>query len=54
MFFAQYWRLETSSRPFYDFIKITMQRDLAMFNSRHLPFLDVPYPPFQEKQKVES
>ena len=23
MFLRQYWRLETSSRPFYDFIKMT-------------------------------
>ena len=30
-FWAQWWRLETSSRPFYDFIKITIAR------SDHLP-----------------
>ena len=33
MFLAQCWRLETTSRPFYDFIKMTIQRDLTNFNS---------------------
>ena len=33
MFLAQYWRLETSSRPFHHFIKVTISRDLAIFNS---------------------
>ena len=32
MFSAEYWRLETSSRLFYDFIKISIQQDLAIFN----------------------
>ena len=34
MFLAQDWRLrlEASSRLFYDFIKMTLQRDLAIFN----------------------
>ena len=38
MFLAQYWRPETSSRPFYDFIKITIdfikmaiEQDLTIF-----------------------
>ena len=39
MFLAQYWRLETSSRPFYTFIKVPIQRDLVIFNNWHLPFL---------------
>ena len=32
MFLAECWRLETSSRLFYDFIKMTIQQDLAIFN----------------------
>ena len=32
MFLAECWRLETSCRPFYDFIKMTIQQDLAIFN----------------------
>ena len=49
MFLTQCWGLETSSTPFYDFMKMTIQQDLVIFNSRHLPFLIVPYPPFQKK-----
>ena len=30
MFLAQCWGLETSSRPFYDFIKMTIERDMTM------------------------
>ena len=33
MFLAQCWGLETISRPFHGFIKMTIQRDLAIFNS---------------------
>ena len=47
-FLAECWRLETSSRPFYDFIKVTIQQDLAIFNSWHMPFLIVLYSPFQK------
>ena len=54
MFLTQYWRLETSSRLFYDFIKIIIQRDLAIFNSWHLPSLIVPYSPFQTLETLES
>ena len=32
MFLAECWRLETSSRLFYDFIKMTIHQDLAIFN----------------------
>ena len=53
-FLAQCWRLETSPRPFYDFIKMTIYRDLAIFNSRHLPFLNVPYSLFQINETQES
>ena len=54
MFLVYCWRLETSSRPFYDFIKLTIWQDLAIFNSWHLPFLNVPYSPFQENETLES
>ena len=48
MFLAACWRLETSSRFFYDFIKTTIQQDLAIFNSWYIPFLIVLYLPFQK------
>ena len=54
MFLAQWWRLETSSRLFYDFIKMTILRDLALFNSWHLPYLNVPNTPFQNNERLES
>ena len=54
MFLAQCWRLETSSRPFYDFIKMTISRDQAIFNSGHLSFLTVPYSTFQKRETLES
>ena len=38
-FLAECWRLEASSRLFYDFIKIKIQQDLAFFNGWHMPFL---------------
>ena len=38
MFLAQFWRQEKSYRPFYYFIKMTRQWDLAIFNCWHLPF----------------
>ena len=50
MFLAECLRLETSSRLFYDFIKITIQQDLAIFNGWHIPFLIVLYPPFQKNE----
>ena len=54
MFLAESWRLETSSRSFYDFIKITIQQDLAIFNGRHIPLLIVLYSPFQKNETLES
>ena len=48
-FWAQCWRMETSSRPIYDFIKTAIYRDLAIFNSGRFRFLIVPYSPFQIK-----
>ena len=49
MFLTEYWRLEISSRLFYDFIKKTIQHDLAIFNDWHIPFSIVLYSPFQKK-----
>ena len=49
MFLAKCWGLETSSRLFYNFIKITIQQDLAIFNGWHIPFLIVLYSSFQKK-----
>ena len=39
MFLAESWRLETSFRLFYDFIKMARQQDLAIFNGWHTSFL---------------
>ena len=36
MFLAQCWRLETSPRPFYNFIKMAIYRDLTIFNGWRL------------------
>ena len=43
MFLVRCFRLATSSRPFYDFIKMTTERYLAIFNREHLLFLTLPY-----------
>ena len=32
LFSAQCWRVETSSRPFYDFHEMTIKRDLSVFS----------------------
>ena len=47
MFLAQWWKLKTSPRRFY-FIKMTLQQDVAVFNSWHLPFLIISCLPFQK------
>ena len=54
MFLTQCWRLKTSSRPFYDFFKMIIQPDMAIFNSWHVPFINVPYSPFQKNETLES
>ena len=33
LFLAQCWRLETRSRPFYNFNRMTLEQDLAIFSS---------------------
>ena len=53
-FLAECWRLETSSRLFYDFVKITIQQDLAIFSGSHIPFLIVLYSLFQKYETLES
>ena len=54
MFLVQCWRLETSSRIFFDFIEMIIKWDLVIFNSWHLPFLNVPYSPSQKNETLES
>ena len=49
MFLAECWRLGTSTKLFYDFIKMTMLQDMATFNGLHIPFL-----PFQKNETLES
>ena len=51
MFLVECWRPETSSRLFYDFIKMATQQDLAIFNGWHTPFLIVLRLPFFKKMK---
>ena len=53
MFLVECWSLETSSRLFYDFIKMTIQQDLAIFYSWHMLFLIDIYSTFQKKKKIE-
>ena len=53
VFFSQCWRLETSCRPFHDFIKMKIYQDLAIFSGWHLPFLNVPYSSFQKNKTLE-
>ena len=53
LFLAQYWRLETSFRPFYDFIKIKIYWDMAIFNIWHLSFFLLPYSPFHKNKTLE-
>ena len=54
MFLAECWRWETSSRPFYDFIEMTIQQDLGIFNGWHIPLLIVLYSPFRKNETLES
>ena len=54
MFLTECWSLETSSRFFYDFIKMTIEQDLVIFNGWHIPFLIVIYSPFQKNETLES
>ena len=54
IFLAECWRLETSSRIFCDFIKITIQQDLTIFNGWHIPFLITLYSTFQKYGRLES
>ena len=51
MFLTQCWIMENSSKPFYDFNKMKIQRDLSNFSSSYLPFLIHPYLPFQKRKR---
>ena len=50
IFFSECWRVESSSRLLYDFIKITILQDLAIFNGWYLQILIIPYSPFQKNE----
>ena len=54
MFLAQCWRLETSFSSFYDFNEMTIQQDLLILGSWYLPFLILPYSPFQTTETPET
>ena len=54
MFLAECWRLETSSRPFYDLIKMAIQQDLVIVNGWQMLFLIALYSPFQKNETLES
>ena len=51
MILAGCWRLETSFKLFYDFIKMKIQQDQVILNSWHIPFLIVLSSHFQKKMK---
>ena len=53
MFSAQCFRLETTSRCLYDFMKMAIKQDPAIFDSWQLPFLIVPYSYFQKNETLE-
>ena len=54
MLLAKCWWLETSSRSFYDFIKLEVYRELSIFKVDNLPFLIIPYSPFEKSETLES
>ena len=47
-FSVQCWRMEASSGPFYDFIKMSIKWYMVIFNSWRLSFLNVPYSTFKK------
>ena len=47
------WRLQTSYRLFYGFVKMTIYQHLAIFNGLHLQFSIVSDSPFQKNEPVE-
>ena len=40
MFLVQFWRLQASFKPFYDYSKINLQQDVLIFNNWYVPFLN--------------
>ena len=51
---AQWWRLETRSRTFYDSNKMTVWQDLLIFSSWYLLFLIFHFTPFQKAETLET
>ena len=39
IFLVQFWRLQASSKPFYNSSKINLQQDMLIFNNWYFPFL---------------
>ena len=54
IFLPQCWSLQTSSRPFYDFTEMTLERNLSIFSSSYLPFLILPYLHFHKNETNET
>ena len=54
MFLAQFWRLENSSRLFYDFSEILILQDPSVFSNWYLAFLILHYSPFQKNGILET
>ena len=54
MFLTQCWRLETNSRPFYDFNEMAILQELSIFRSWYLLFSIIPYWPFQKSITPET
>ena len=54
MFLAEWWRLETSSRVYYDFVKMTIQQGLVIFNGCHILLSIVLCSPFQKNETLGS
>ena len=54
MFLTQCWRLEFSSRPFYDFNEMAIEQYLSIFSSSYLQFLILPYSHFLKNETLET
>ena len=47
IFLVQFWRLQASSKAFYDSSKIISQQDMFIFNNWYVPFLIVSVHPLK-------
>ena len=54
MILTHCWGMKTSSRPFYNFNKMTIYQDLSIFSSWYVPFLNLHYSPFQKNETLET